>query len=96
MPGWCWSDVGRESTEVRRVHNLVREEPPSSGFHLVFLRNNLLTYYEKRLQIPAFRRIVSSLRPGGVLIIGKKEKLPVECNDFVPLANCPFAYGKVG
>ena len=78
------------------VHDLVREEPPASGFHLVFLRNNLLTYYEKRLQVPAFRRVVSALRPGGVLIIGKKERLPPESVPLVPLATCPFAFEKTG
>jgi chemotaxis protein methyltransferase CheR len=78
------------------IHNLVREEPPASGFHLVFLRNNLLTYYEKRLQVPAFHRIVSALRPGGVLIIGKKERIPGECGPFVPLTSCPYAFEKMG
>jgi chemotaxis methyl-accepting protein methylase len=79
-----------------RQHNLVSEDPPSAGFQLIFLRNNLLTYYEKRLQIPAFRRIVSALREGGVLIIGKKERIPPECGPLVPLATCPFAFEKAG
>jgi chemotaxis protein methyltransferase CheR len=78
-----------------RVHDLVREEPPASGFHLVLLRNNLLTYYEKKLQVPAFQRIVSALRPGGVLILGKKERLPGECGALVPLTHCPYAFEKV-
>ncbi len=78
------------------VHDLVREEPPAVGFHLLFLRNNLLTYYEKRLQVPAFRRIVSALKPEGMLIIGKKERLPAESGPFVPQTNCPFAYRKEG
>lgn len=78
------------------VHNLVREEPPASGFHLVFLRNNLLTYYEKGLLVPSFRKVVSALRPGGVLIIGKKERLPDECGPLVPLTSCPYAFEKVG
>ena len=70
------------------------EEPPAAGFHLVFLRNNLLTYYEKRLQVPAFHRIVSALGPGGILVIGKKERLPGECGSLVPLTTCPFAFEK--
>jgi chemotaxis methyl-accepting protein methylase len=78
------------------VHNLVREEPPASGFHLVFLRNNLLTYYEKGLRVPAFRRVVSALRPGGVLIIGNKERLPRDCGPLVQLTSCPYAFRKVG
>jgi chemotaxis methyl-accepting protein methylase len=79
---------------VWRCHNLGRDEPPSKGFHLVFLRNNLLTYYEEGKQVVAFRRILSALRPGGVLIIGKKERLPSECGRLVPLTTCPFAFEK--
>ncbi len=79
-----------------RVHDLVREAPPAGGFHLVFLRNNLLTYYDKKLRDPAFRRIVSALGPEGILVIGKKERLPNEGGVFVPLTNCPFTYKKVG
>lgn len=79
-----------------RVHNLLLDEPPSTGFHIVFLRNNLLTYYEKRLQIPAFHRVVSALRPGGMLIIGKREKLPWEAGSFIPVSSCPEAFKKAG
>jgi chemotaxis methyl-accepting protein methylase len=79
---------------VWRRHNLVSEDPPSTGFHLIFLRNNLLTYYEKRLQVPAFGRVLSALSPGGVLIVGKKERIPPECGPLVPHATCPFAFEK--
>jgi chemotaxis protein methyltransferase CheR len=78
------------------VHDLVREESPASCFDLVFLRNNLLTYYEKRLQAPALHGVVSALRPGGVLVIGKKERLPPGSVPLVPLATCPFAFEKTG
>jgi chemotaxis methyl-accepting protein methylase len=76
------------------LHNLLADEPPSSGFHIVLLRNNLLTYYEKRLQIPAFQRVVSALRPGGMLIIGNREKLPQEAGSFVPVSTCPLVFKK--
>jgi chemotaxis methyl-accepting protein methylase len=78
-----------------RVHNILVDEPPSAGFHIIFLRNNLLTYYEKRLQIPAFQRTVSALRPGGMLIIGKGEKLPRQADSFVPVSTCPLVFQKV-
>ncbi len=79
-----------------RVHDLVREEPPAAGFHLVFLRNNLLTYYEKKVRDPVFQRIASALGPEGILILGKKERLPGEEGSLVPLIGCPYAYKKVG
>jgi len=81
---------------VWRLHNLVSEDPPSSDFHLVFLRNNLLTYYEKRRQIPAFGRVVSALREGGVLVIGDQEKLPLESPQLIPLPCCPMIFEKTG
>ena len=80
---------------VWRQHNLVSEAPPSTGFHLVFLRNNLLTYYDKRLQIPAFGRVVSALREGGMLIIGDRERLPLESPQLVPVSSCPMIFEKM-
>jgi chemotaxis methyl-accepting protein methylase len=79
---------------VWRPHNLVSEDPPSTGFHLVFLRNNLLTYYEKRLQIPALSRVVSALRQGGMLVIGDRERLPPESRQLIPLRCCPMILEK--
>ncbi len=73
-----------------RVHDLIREEAPSSGFHMVLLRNNLLTYYEKSMQIPAFCSVVSALRPRGMLVVGNREKLPPGSPTFTPLGCCPL------
>lgn len=77
-----------------QVHDLIREEAPSSGFHMVLLRNNLLTYYEKSMQIPAFNRVVSALKPGGMLIVGDREKLPPRSPPFTPLGRCPLILQK--
>ena len=60
---------------VWRVHNLL-SDPPGTGFHLIFLRNNLLTYYQDALKAPAFLKVIDSLAPGGFLVIGTHEKLP--------------------
>lgn len=51
-------------------------DPPECEFHLIFLRNNLLTYYENELREPAFRKILSRLARGGFLVIGSHEKPP--------------------
>ena len=40
-----------------RCHNLLHE-PPDRNFHLIFLRNNLLTYYEEELKTPAFQKVM--------------------------------------
>ena len=50
--------------------------PPGQGFHIVFLRNNLLTYFQDTIKVPAFKHVVSSLAEGGYLVIGAHEKIP--------------------
>ena len=45
-------------------------------FHIVFLRNNLLTYFRKEIIEAALPAIADSLVPGGILVVGRKERLP--------------------
>jgi chemotaxis methyl-accepting protein methylase len=65
---------------VWKIHNIL-SDPPGTDFHLVFLRNNLLTYYQDDLKVPAFLRVVNCLAPGGFLVIGAHEKLPPVTSD---------------
>ncbi len=58
------------------VHHLL-SDPPGKAFDLIFLRNNLLTYYTDEVKIPAARKVVEALAPGGFLVIGSHEKLPI-------------------
>ena len=64
--------------------------PPGSDFHIVFLRNNLLTYYRDRLKSPAFQNAIDSVIPGGIIVIGSHEHLPFNPLDLVPVK--PFSY----
>jgi chemotaxis protein methyltransferase CheR len=59
-----------------KVHNLLTDVPPQRGFQIIFLRNNLLTYYKDEVKEPALGKIIESLAPGGFLIIGLHERLP--------------------
>ncbi len=59
------------------VHDFTVEPPPCTQCHLILLRNNLLTYYDPSIVIPALARIVGALLDGGLLIIGNNEQLPV-------------------
>jgi chemotaxis methyl-accepting protein methylase len=43
---------------------------------VVFLRNNLLTYYRAPEKEKALETILRALAPGGMLITGSHEKLP--------------------
>jgi chemotaxis protein methyltransferase CheR len=74
-----------------RVHHLLAD-PPGQGFHLITLRNNLLTYYDETLKVPAFRKIVKTLVPGGFLIIGAHEKIPLETSDLIPYQGMPYVF----
>ncbi|UCB48283.1 MAG: hypothetical protein JSW56_14185 [Deltaproteobacteria bacterium] len=76
-----------------RCHNLLHE-PPDRNFHLIFLRNNLLTYYEEALKTPAFQKVVDSLVPGGLLIIGSHEKLPLETDALFPYRGYSYVFQK--
>jgi chemotaxis protein methyltransferase CheR len=49
---------------------------PKESFHLIFLRNNLLTYYSKDVKAPVFEKVADCLEPAACLIIGSHEKLP--------------------
>jgi chemotaxis methyl-accepting protein methylase len=58
-----------------QVHDLLAV-PPEGSFHLVFLRNNLLTYYRGRRLETAFHGIVGRIPEGGVLVVGSHERPP--------------------
>lgn len=75
-----------------------REDLPGRAgrlhFHLVFLRNSLLTYYGEELEIPAFQRVLDSVTRGGFLIIGSHEKIPAGNWGLVPTGLHPHIYQK--
>lgn len=71
------------------VHNLLHD-PPAQDFHLIFLRNSLLTYYSSELKEPAFRKLVDRLLPGGFLIIGSHEKIPLLIENLNPLSKLSY------
>jgi chemotaxis methyl-accepting protein methylase len=54
----------------------LRDDPPGDNFHIIFLRNNLLTYYGDTILIPVLSTIVAALAVDGLLVIGSKEMLP--------------------
>lgn len=78
---------------IWKIHHLL-SDPPGSDFNLIFLRNNVLTYYEDRLKKEAFGKILESLAPSGFLIIGSHETLPFETTGLSPVAPHPFVYIK--
>ncbi|MFH1674404.1 MAG: CheR family methyltransferase [Pseudomonadota bacterium] len=79
---------------VWKVHDLL-SDPPGTDFQLIFLRNNLLTYYKDELKIPAFRRVIDSLALGGFLIVGAHEKIPPGTWSLVRSSRHPHIYQKI-
>ncbi|AFM26634.1 CheR family methyltransferase [Desulfomonile tiedjei] len=73
----------RQSVDFR-VHDFTRDDPPGDAFHVIFLRNSLLTYYSGESREAAFNKIVKSLRFGGFLVIGTHEEIPAECRTLIP------------
>lgn len=49
---------------------------PGESFHIVFLRNNLLTYYEEEVRRSVFPKVVERVVAGGYLVIGSHERVP--------------------
>lgn len=72
-----------------RIRNLLHD-PPEGKFHLVFLRNNLLTYYRDEVKAPAFENIGARIFPGGFLVIGAHEKPPLTTPDLRPVYRLPY------
>jgi chemotaxis protein methyltransferase CheR len=72
-------------------HDLLSPPPPHL-FHLIFLRNNLLTYHRGQVLETAFEHITGTLAAGGVLIIGAHEHLPARNRHLKRDVDCPWVY----
>lgn len=76
-----------------KEHDLF-SHPPGLEFDIIFLRNNVLTYYEPDLQAEALKQILGNLAPGGYLIIGSHEQLPFQPADLLPLPELTYVFKK--
>ena len=78
---------------VWQVHHLL-SDPPGVTFDLIFLRNNLLTYYTDEVKIPAVTRVVDSMSPGGFLVIGSHERISIEPADLKQWGDTTYIFQK--
>jgi len=69
-------------------------DPPEFQFHMIFLRNNLLTYYQNGFKRMAFEKVVDCLSDGGFLIIGSHEHLPFEEPSLLPHKSLSYIFKK--
>lgn len=87
-----WRIDGRLSERIRWQTHQLLESPPQDEFHIILLRNNLLTYYRgERLQT-SFNSILDRLADGGVIILGSHEQLPAHHPPLARDPSCPWAY----
>ena len=78
---------------VWQIHHLL-SPPPLATFNIIFLRNNVLTYYQKETQIRCLEPILDLLAPGGLLVIGCHEKLPAEIAQMRTLDPLTYVFKK--
>jgi len=67
-------------------------DPPGSAFDIIFLRNNLLTYYREHLKIEGLHKVMQALAPDGWLIVGSHEKMPTGAVNIERHNSIPWAY----
>jgi chemotaxis protein methyltransferase CheR len=74
-------------------HNLIWEPPPLNN-HLIFCRNSVYTYFTDSLQQEVTRRFHQAIAPKGLLVVGRKDRLPQGTEGFFSLVDHPL-YEKV-
>lgn len=77
-----------------RQHHLLNDAPPAGPFHMIFLRNNILTYHKGTELQTGLDRIISVLAPGGYLVVGSHEKFPLSSFRLMRDSHCPWVYNK--
>ena len=76
-----------------KTHHLL-SDAPGSDFDIIFLRNNVLTYYKERTKKRAFSKVLESLAPFGILVLGSHESIPFETKEITGVAPYPFVFRK--
>ena len=93
LPGERGYRIQPELTKsIRWLRHNMFDPPPEGPFHVVFLRNNLLTYYQGAELETALARITKTMAPRGYLVIGSHERLPENGFSFRRHEECPFVY----
>ena len=68
--------------------------PPGKNYHLIFVRNNLFTYFRRTRSAPVLDDILRSLATEGYLITGSHEKSPTERAELEPHPALPYVFKK--
>ncbi len=80
---------------VRFAEHDLRRDPPPGGFDLVLCRYLAFTYFDRAWQERIASTLAAAIAEGGVLILGKHERLPPAATGFEPLDPHVPIYGRV-
>jgi chemotaxis protein methyltransferase CheR len=69
---------------VRFAVEDLRRVVPQATFDLILCRNLVLTYFDEEQRHRAIDRLIDCLRPGGVLVVGARERLPADIAGVAP------------
>lgn len=72
-------------TGVHFLQQDIRKKMPDGEFYLVLCRNLVFTYFQEPYQQQILQRILQKLVYGGILVIGRQEKLPAPVQGIQPL-----------
>ena len=91
--GRRWSVRPELSAGIEWCQRDILAGPPSDHlYHLILLRNNLLTYYRNPEKRTGIEKILAALAPGGFLIVGAHEHLPETAGRLEPVAGSRLIY----
>jgi chemotaxis protein methyltransferase CheR len=74
-----------------QVHHL-SSDPPDRNFRVIFLRNNILTYYQTLQKTAMLKKVVDALAPMGLLVIGSRERLPSAEKNLSAVQPFPYVF----
>ena len=79
-------------TGIRFFRQDIRQRMPRGPFDLVLCRNLAFTYFDEAGQRRVLRRIARRMIAGGILLIGRNERLPTDASGFREDHATPGAY----
>ncbi len=68
--------------EVRFLEQDLRDGLPAGVYHLVLCRNLVFTYFDEDRQRRSVADLARGMPKGGILVLGKHERLPADCPEF--------------
>jgi chemotaxis methyl-accepting protein methylase len=95
---------GRRRFRIRAEHKAgidwlccdIESLPSTTCFNLILLRNNILTYCDPAGRERGLRRVLAHLHPGGVLVIGERERLPAAAKGLNAAFGLPYVFKQHG